>query len=124
MDETGGISRATMLGIGERIKSLRFRFDRTVKEFASLLAVSPEAVEAWERGEAIEHRVINLISDKTGTSSHWLIAGLTPYQVDIIHQEAARSIVPEFGGCDRGCNTAEITETARASAESRERKFH
>jgi transcriptional regulator with XRE-family HTH domain len=92
-----------MLGIGERIKSLRFRFDRTPKQFASLLGVSSKAMEAWERGDAIEHSVLNLISDRTDASLHWLIAGITPYQTEVIRLKAIRSMDRPFCGCDWRC---------------------
>ena len=113
-----------MLSIGDRIKSLRFRFDRTPKQFASLLGVSRERLEAWERGESVEHGVLNLISEKTGASLHWLIAGFTPYQVGTIHLQAARSMDQQFSGCDRHCKAAEIHDTVRAPVGTRESGFN
>ena len=122
MNQKGGLPTATMLSIGGRIESLRFRFDRSVKQFALLLEVSPETVESWERGEAIESSVINLIADKTGASLHWLIAGLTAYQVENIHRKAARSMTHQCGRWRWRCTSAEI-ETACAPAASHARQM-
>ena len=61
--------------IGARIESVRFRLDRTQREFARLLGVTAKAVRAWERGEEINRDDLLQIAETTDTSIEWLIEG-------------------------------------------------
>ncbi len=98
MDGQGGghkgrQSTATTLGMGARIRSVRFRLDRSEEQFASLVGVRPEAVEAWEAGHGVKREDLVRIADKTGASLHWLISGLSPLQIEAIRIEAMESLV-------------------------------
>jgi len=88
-------SRATMvlLGVAGRIKSLRYRFDRTQEQFSSLVGVAPETVAAWELGEGVVLDHLVRVADRTGASLDWLISGLSPERLECIRGEAMRSAV-------------------------------
>lgn len=88
----GGLSRAAAIGVADRIQSLRLRLDRTRGGFASLLGVPAETVETWESGRDIGRDDLVLISDRTGASLHWLIAGLTPERVEAIRVLARAAV--------------------------------
>ena len=91
---------ATMLGIAGRVRSLRFRFDRSPAQFAALVCVAPETVCAWERGDEIERDALVRIADMTGASLHWLISGLSPARIEAIRDEASRSLSARAGRAD------------------------
>jgi transcriptional regulator with XRE-family HTH domain len=88
----GGLSKATMLGIGARITSLRLRCDRNQQEFAQILDVPAGVLAAWELGGGIERKDLILIADRTAASLHWLISGLTPAEFDALWAEAYQSL--------------------------------
>jgi transcriptional regulator with XRE-family HTH domain len=79
--------------VAGRIKTLRYRFDRTQEQFASLVGVLPETVTAWELGEGIVLDQLVRIADRTGASLDWLISGLSPERLEFIRGEATRSAV-------------------------------
>lgn len=83
-----GMSRKAMADIGGRIRSLRMRLDRSEPGFAALLGVEPELVAAWEAGERIDRDALILIAGATDTEMEWLIAGLTPAEVESFHAAA------------------------------------
>ena len=85
-------STATMLGMAARIKSLRFRLDRSQAQFAALVGVPSRTVEVWELGEGIGRNDLVLIADRTGASLHWLISGMSPSQIEAFRAEAVRSL--------------------------------
>ena len=87
-DGAGGLSRETMAGVGARIKSLRLRLDRSEQSFAALLEVEPDLVRLWERGEDIDRDALILIASSTDTEMEWLVAGLTPPEVEAIRRAA------------------------------------
>lgn len=82
-----------MAGVGLRVRSLRFRLDRSEASFADLLGVEADVVRMWERGEGLDREALILIASATDTAMEWLIAGLTAAEVAAIH-EAARARRP------------------------------
>ncbi len=85
------ISRKTATGVGDRIRSLRLRLDRSEQSFAALLGVPPETVRQWEQGQNLDRESLILIAAATDTAMEWLIAGLTPVEVGRIRKAASSS---------------------------------
>ena len=83
-----GLSKAVTAGIGARIRTVRLHLDRGHVQFAALVGVGAETVEAWESGEGFGRDDLVAISDTTGASLPWMISGLSSHQLDVIRRSA------------------------------------
>ena len=106
------MSERTMAGIGERIRSLRLRMDRSEQSFAALIGVEPEVVRAWEQGRAIDRDALLLIAAATDAQMEWLIAGLTPTEVEAVRAAARLRSGPTAGDDRIARGAARVTPSA------------
>ncbi|RBP15793.1 AraC-like DNA-binding protein [Roseiarcus fermentans] len=72
-----GLDADARRAVGARIASVRFRLDRTERDFARLLGVSRAAVSAWESGRGVGLDDLRRIAERTDTSFEWLAEGLS-----------------------------------------------
>ena len=92
-------SRETMARVGARVRSLRFRLDRSEASFAGLIGVDADIVRMWERGEGLDREALIRIASATDTEMERLIAGLTPVEVEAM-RAAARVRPPSPAAAD------------------------
>jgi transcriptional regulator with XRE-family HTH domain len=109
-----GLSRGTRAAAGARIRSVRFRLDRSEQSFGALLGVEPDVVRAWERGEQIDRDALILIASATDTALEWLIAGLLPAEVEAIRAAVARRAPRAAVPNDEGVAPRRVTTSAAA----------
>ena len=88
MRKKNSLTKAVRLGVGDRLRTIRFHLDRSPAQFASLVGADVATVEGWERGEGIDRTALVSVADRTGACLLWLISGLASHRLEAIREAA------------------------------------
>lgn len=73
---------------------------KTATEVADRLGISPQAVSKWNNDGGMKFTTLNLISEQTGVSIHWLLTGQGEKYVGETVTNVTKSVASETDSVD------------------------